>query len=161
MKAENLGQTKPNIFVMDRDKKNTFQQQIFEMVVKTFLDKLHSTGQSLSWKFNSRSVHMTCSACTATEQPDLKLKQGILKGKISLYHWPPVWQVWNQQYDNWQFLYLFANQTNPTNQTGGQWYSDTSPFSIPWLKTRPEHHFGYPPIPFSHPKNCTSQVCSQ
>jgi hypothetical protein len=25
--------------------------------------------------------------------------------------------------------------TNP-NQTGGQWYSDTSPFSIPWFKFR-------------------------
>jgi hypothetical protein len=34
--------------------------------------------------------------------------------------------VWNQLYDNSQFLFLFAKQTN-ANQTGGQWYSDTSP----------------------------------
>ncbi len=38
--------------------------------------------------------------------------QGILKGEASLYHWPPVWLVWNQLYDNWQFLFLFAKQTN-------------------------------------------------
>jgi len=31
-------------------------------------------------------------------------------------------------------LFLFAKQTNPSSQTGGQWYSDTSPFSIPWLE---------------------------
>jgi len=51
--------------------------------------------------------------------------QGILKGEGSLYHWPPVWLVWNQLYDNWQFLFLFAKQTNP-NQSNRrstvQWY---------------------------------------
>jgi hypothetical protein len=30
------------------------------------------------------------------------------------------------------FLFLFAKQAIQTSQTGGQWYSDTSPFSIPW-----------------------------
>ncbi len=52
--------------------------------------------------------------------------QGILKGEVSLYSWPPVWLVWNQPYDNWQFLFLFAKQTNP-NQSNRrsmvQWYS--------------------------------------
>ncbi len=38
---------------------------------------------------------------------------GILKGEVSLYRWPPVWLVWNQLYDNRQFLFLFAKQTNP------------------------------------------------
>ncbi len=61
--------------------------------------------------------------------------QGILKGEVSLYRWPPVWLVWYQLYDNWQFLFLFAKQTNP-NQTGGRWYSDTSPLSIPWFHDR-------------------------
>ncbi len=42
--------------------------------------------------------------------------QGILKGEISLYSWPPVWLVWNQQYDNWQFSFLFAKQTNPNRR---------------------------------------------
>ncbi len=54
--------------------------------------------------------------------------QGILKGEISLYRWPPVWLVWNQLYDNWQY---FLNRLIQTSQTGGQWYSDTSPFRTP------------------------------
>jgi hypothetical protein len=41
------------------------------------------------------------------------INQGILKGEVSLYHWTPDWLVWNQPYDNWQFLFLFAKQTNP------------------------------------------------
>jgi len=59
--------------------------------------------------------------------------QGILKWEVSLYRWPPVWLVWDQLYDNWQFLFLFAKRLIPTSQTGGQWYIDTTPFSIPWL----------------------------
>ncbi len=63
-----------------------------------------------------------------------RLVQGIiLKGEASLYHWPPVWLVWNQLYGYWQFLFLFAKQTNP-NQSNRrsmvQWYFL---FSIPWL----------------------------
>ncbi len=53
------------------------------------------------------------------------LNQEILKGEVSLYCWPPVWLVWNQLYDNWQFLFLFAKQTNP-NQSNRRsmvlWY---------------------------------------
>ncbi len=58
-------------------------------------------------------------------------EQGILKGEVSLYHWPPVWLVWNQVNDNWQFLFYLQNRLIQTSQTGGQWYSDTPPFSIP------------------------------
>jgi len=53
------------------------------------------------------------------------LIQGILKGEVSLYHWPPVWLVWNQLYDNWQFLFLLAKQTNPNQSNRGsmvQWH---------------------------------------
>ncbi len=75
-----------------------------------------------------------------------RLIQGILKGGASLYHWPPVRLVWNQLYDNWQFLFLFARQTNP-NQSNRrsmvQWYS---PFSIPWLIHRHELPCTYPDI---------------
>ncbi len=57
--------------------------------------------------------------------PALFTNQGILKGEVSLYHWPPVWQVWNPLYDYSQFLFLFAKQTNP-NQSNRrstvQWY---------------------------------------
>jgi hypothetical protein len=53
------------------------------------------------------------------------LRQGILQGEVSLYHWPPVWLVWNPLYDNWQFLFLFPKHTNP-NQSNRrsmvQWY---------------------------------------
>ena len=51
--------------------------------------------------------------------------QGILKGKVSLYCWPPVWLVRNQLYDNWQFLFLFGKQTNPNESNRRsmvQWY---------------------------------------
>ncbi len=57
------------------------------------------------------------------------LIQGILKG-ISLYHWPPIWLVWNQL---WQLKFFLQNRLLQTSQTGGQWYSDTSLFSIPCL----------------------------
>jgi hypothetical protein len=30
------------------------------------------------------------------------------------------------------FCFYFQNRLIQTSQTGGQWYSDTSPFSIPW-----------------------------
>ena len=59
-----------------------------------------------------------------------RFRQGILKGEVSLYHWPPVWLVWNQLYDNWQF-YL-QNRLIQTNQTGGQQYSDTSLACVYW-----------------------------
>ncbi len=55
----------------------------------------------------------------------LKDSAGNTKGEVSLYHWPPVWLVWKQLYDYWQFLFLFAKQTNP-NQSNRrstvQWY---------------------------------------
>jgi hypothetical protein len=33
------------------------------------------------------------------------------------------------------FVFYLQNRLIQTGQTGGQWYSDTSPFSIPWLIT--------------------------
>ncbi len=44
------------------------------------------------------------------------LVQGILNDKVSLYRWPPVWLVWNQLYDDWNFLFLFTKLTN-SNQS--------------------------------------------
>jgi len=45
--------------------------------------------------------------------------------EVLLYWWPPVWLVWNQPYDYWQFLFLFAKQISP-NQSNRrsmvQWY---------------------------------------
>jgi len=52
--------------------------------------------------------------------------QGILKGEVSLYHWPPFQSmVWNQLYDNRNFLFLIAKQTNPNQsnmRSTVQWY---------------------------------------
>ncbi len=41
----------------------------------------------------------------------------------------------------WQLaiFVLFAKQTNPNQSNGGQWYSDTSPFSIPWMHHHHHH----------------------
>jgi hypothetical protein len=36
----------------------------------------------------------------------------------------------NNLWDN--FCFYLQNRLIQTSQTGGQWYSDTSPFSIPW-----------------------------
>ncbi len=44
--------------------------------------------------------------------------QGTLKGEESLYCWPPVWLVWNQLLDKWQFMFLFAKQTHPNQWNG-------------------------------------------
>jgi hypothetical protein len=33
------------------------------------------------------------------------------------------------------FCFYLLNRLIPTSQTGGQWYSDTSPFSIPWFQS--------------------------
>ena len=63
-------------------------------------------------------------------------EQGILKWEVSLYCWPPVWLVWNQLYDYWQFLVLFAKQTNPNQsnrRSAVQWYFP---------------NLGYPPLVF-------------
>ncbi len=57
--------------------------------------------------------------------------QGILKGDVSLYHWSPVWRVWNQLYDNWQFLFLFAKQTIPNQSNRRSTVKRYFPFSIP------------------------------
>jgi hypothetical protein len=56
--------------------------------------------------------------------------QGILKGGESLYRWPPVWLgLVCFAYKNKNCLLSYS--WFQTSQTGGQRYSDTSPFSIP------------------------------
>jgi hypothetical protein len=37
--------------------------------------------------------------------------------------------------------FYLQNRLIQTSQTGGQWYSDTSPFSIPWLDRQAKLHF--------------------
>ncbi len=63
----------------------------------------------------------------------IPINQGILKGEVSLYHWPPVWLVWNQLYANWNLCFYLQKRLIQTSQTGSQQYSDTSPFSSPCI----------------------------
>ncbi len=59
------------------------------------------------------------------------MHHGILKGDITVLL-TSCW-VWNQLYDNWHFLFLFAKQTNPNKlnrrSTVLYYYS----FIIPWM----------------------------
>ncbi len=57
----------------------------------------------------------------------------MLKGEVSLYCWPPVWLGWISLFCKWKQKLSVFIQLIPNSQTGVQWYSDTSPFSIPWL----------------------------
>jgi hypothetical protein len=76
--------------------------------------------------------------------------QGILKREVSLYHWPPVWLVWNQLYDNWQFF--LQNRLIQTSQTGGQWYNDTSPLVFPYC-TEPSTLVSIPWFTYDKPRS--------
>jgi hypothetical protein len=38
-----------------------------------------------------------------------------------------------------RFCFYLQNRLNQLGQTGGQWYSDTPPFSIPWMHTWQEN----------------------
>ncbi len=104
-----------------------------KILLKWFNIKLKPSIYATLWGVNLR--HYRCitqrfwlrlrSHCCPKKFYDIG--QGTLKGEVLLYCWPPVWLVWNQLYDNWTFSFLFAIQTG---QTGGQLYSDTSPFSV-------------------------------
>jgi hypothetical protein len=83
------------------------------------------------WRFSSRSKK----AFSYLPTTHWCFEQGILKRKVSLYHWPPVWLIWNQLNDNWQFLFIFSKQTNP-NQSNRrsmvQWYFPLQ-YSLLWV----------------------------
>ena len=62
-----------------------------------------------------------------------KPNQGILKGEVYctvdlLFDWFGISRMTT---DN--FCFYLQNSLIQTSQTGGQRYSDTSPFCIPWL----------------------------
>ena len=75
---------------------------------------------------------------------DWMFKQGILKGKYHctidlLFNW---FGISCMTTDN--FCFYLLNRLIQTSQKGGQWYSDTSPFSIPW-----HSHFCLPKSPLN------------
>jgi hypothetical protein len=59
--------------------------------------------------------------------------QGILKGEVSLYCWPPVSLVWIGLFANKNKNCQLSSSWFQASQTGGQWYSDTYPFGVPWF----------------------------
>ncbi len=89
-----------------------------------------------AWTFSGcqDNPHKTLSI-NDSQHNNSKFEQRILKGEVSLYCWPPVRMVWNQLYDNWQFLFLFAKQTN-LNQSNRrsmvQWYFPLY-YSLVWV----------------------------
>ena len=63
-----------------------------------YSDKNITYKTCISIKFNSRknvflSYHYSAH-CAPPLPPVLGICQGILKGEVSLYRWPPVWLVW-------------------------------------------------------------------
>jgi hypothetical protein len=77
------------------------------------------------WWGHTQVARALLSRWPACLLPSAHPGKGILKGEVSLYHWPPIWLVWKQLYGNWQFLFLFAKQTNPNQwnrKSTVQWY---------------------------------------
>ncbi len=84
------------------------------------------------------------------------LVQGILKGEVSLYRWPPVCWFGISCMTTDNCCFYLQNRQIQTSKTGGQWYSDTSSFSIQclvqYLQERPELQLGW--LYCSPPDNC-------
>ncbi len=126
---------------LNMEKTNFFFQFFFSLkgmkFFCIFLVFYFPPGQTLNTTTGVMTYFSIYTNCKKREESGVFLylaggsMQGILKGEVSPYHWPPVWLVWNRLYDKQQFLFLFAFRLIQTSQTGDQWYSDTSPFSIP------------------------------
>ncbi len=94
-------------------------------------------GGWVNWRISPKSCKKTqlkavfiLESCWTTSG---MFEQGILKGEVSLYHWPPVWLVWNSLFCKWKqklsvIIHLNPNQSNRRSTV--QWYF---PFSIPWF----------------------------
>ncbi len=126
-------QSQRNFFVKPKKKKKLNFLFFWKKgkTVKSFqLKKERKKWQEWIWDWGPRHIILTSKAFSLNwgHKPlsqVVKCHQGILKGEVSLYCWPPVWLVWNQLYDNWQFLISFAKQTNPdqsTRRSMVQWY---------------------------------------
>jgi hypothetical protein len=87
--------------------------------------KMYSTSPALGPSDNNR----WCCGAQGSQGFGLYL-QGILKGGVSLYRWPPVWFGISCMTTN-NFYFYLQNWLIQTSQTGGQRYRDTSLFSIP------------------------------
>jgi len=112
----------------------SFPPPTFTSAKKDFSRNFHHSrvllkqwSRSITPGTNVIKLFFHCLSCQVRigQSVALLTNQGILKGDVSLYGWPPVWLVWNQLYDNWQFLFLFAKQANPNRSNRRsmvQWY---------------------------------------
>ncbi len=96
------------------------------------LEKIVFLSKNVIFLFSLKDLSAKMTNVLVQQSTKHRQDQGTLKGEVSLYRWPPVWLVGNQLYENWQFLFLFAKQTNPNRsnrRSTVQWYF---PFSVPW-----------------------------
>ncbi len=120
--------TSPFHFFQEKLENSNIKEGLLESLGGETLTVSKGDGHNTITMFNGHS--------SVIIKPDIQVSmflQGILKGEVSLYHWPPVdwFGISCMTTDNICF-YLW-NRLIQTSQTGGQWYSDTSPFSIPWF----------------------------
>ncbi len=84
-----------------------------------------------AWRAKAATTSRTTSSSSNTSRiSGGQLKQGILNCTIDLLF--DQFGISCMTTDN--FCFYLQNRLIQTSQTGGQWYSDTSPFSISWLK---------------------------
>ncbi len=76
-------------------------------------------------KWNVQPRYIISDQCVQKKEPGCVVEAGNTKGGLfdSL-------GISCMTTDN--FCFYLQNRLIQTSQTGGQWYSDTSPFSIPW-----------------------------
>ncbi len=92
-----------------------FAKLLFQITIKMpftsiFIGRWRESNYPLGYLFSWQPYSWQKS--TSSQSCLNKVGQGILKGEVSLYCWPPVRLIWNQLYDNWQLLFLFAKQSN-------------------------------------------------
>ncbi len=94
---------------------------VVDMPVKCSLEVINE--KTMSIKLMGPALSFEALACTREYK----------RGKCHLYRWPPVdwFGISCMTTDN--FCFYLQNRLIQTSLTGGQWYSDTCPFSIPCL----------------------------
>ncbi len=88
-----------------------------------------TTWTVLKWQVKPYKRRSWNAVMTLNRMTLSRLRQGILKGKVSLYHWPPVWPVWISLFCKKKMsviIQLIPNQSNrrsPVQWCFPLWYS--------------------------------------
>ncbi len=99
-----------NNFYLERRKSN-WNRMIHEQneKIKQELNVIWAVRQRHEFQYRPCLNVSVCPCQTLYTQPsNIRLGLGILKGEVSLYCWLPVGLVWNQLFDNWQFLFFIC-----------------------------------------------------